>query len=127
MSIINALLAGSTPISTSPGPTCPITENGFVHIIGHVSYPSGPASTKVARQMLLGLTSRIPRHRFVPDRLSTCDSAAVPELESVTSKQVTNLYLLSLAVSYGGRFLTLDRNVPLDQVPGGRQSCEQLI
>jgi predicted nucleic acid-binding protein len=32
--------------------TCPITENGFVRIISHPSYPNGPGSTDAACTIL---------------------------------------------------------------------------
>jgi hypothetical protein len=35
-------------------------------------------------------------------------------------KQVTDVYLLALAVARGGRFVTFDRTVPISAVAGAR-------
>ena len=32
--------------------TCPITENGFIRILGHINYPDGPKSTEATRELL---------------------------------------------------------------------------
>jgi predicted nucleic acid-binding protein len=37
-------------------------------------------------------------------------------------RQVTDAYLLALAVSYGGRFVTLDQSVPLKAVQGAQSA-----
>lgn len=33
-------------------------------------------------------------------------------------RQVTDVYLLALAVEHGGRFVTFDRSIPLSAAPG---------
>jgi predicted nucleic acid-binding protein len=40
-------------------------------------------------------------------------------------RQVTDVYLLALAVEQGGRFVTFDGSIPLSAVPGARP--EQLL
>jgi hypothetical protein len=41
---------------------------------------------------------------------------------SFTHKQVTDLYLLGLAVHNGGKLATLDRRIPATLVHGGEQA-----
>jgi predicted nucleic acid-binding protein len=36
----------------------------------------------------------------------------------LSSRQITDLYLLALAVQHGGCLVTLDRGIPLAAVPG---------
>jgi hypothetical protein len=36
----------------------------------------------------------------------------------LTSRQVTDVYLLALAVAKGGRLVTLDRSIAIKAVPG---------
>lgn len=36
------------------------------------------------------------------------------------SRQVTDIYLLALAVNRGGRLVTFDRAIPLQAVPGAQ-------
>src|SRR4051794_29494122 len=71
--------------------TCPLTENGFVRILGSPSYPKGPGSAEAARDILRQLCG-YAGHRFWPDDLSVRALGVLP-----TSKHLTDHYLLSLA------------------------------
>lgn len=99
--------------------TCPITENGFLRITGRPSAGHGPDSPTTARTLLQGVLSK-PGHCFWPDDLSFTDLRAFPALPS--SKHLTDLYLLALAVKQGGRLATLDAGVPAHLIPGGSQA-----
>ncbi len=96
--------------------TCPLTENGLLRILGNPSYPNGPGSPENARILLTSLTAR-PGHQFWPDAHSPLDVARHPKLP--TSKHLTDVYLLALAVSRNARFATFDRRIDLSLVPGG--------
>ncbi len=100
--------------------TCPLTENGFVRIIGHPQYPQGPGSTDAARRLLNALRSQ-PGHQFWPDSFSLCDSGQLPILPS--TKDLTDGYLLALAIGRQARFATLDRRFDPALVPGGTVAC----
>lgn len=93
--------------------TCPITENGFVRIIGGPSYPKGPGSAELARDVLRQLCAH-EGHRFWPDDLSLRALANLP-----TSKHLTDHYLLSLALHRQGKLVTLDRHINAALIPGG--------
>ena len=93
--------------------TCPITENGFVRIISHSSYPGGPSSTDAACAILKQLCAN-EGHRFWPDDLSLRSSPALP-----VSKHLTDHYLLSLAMHRQGKLVTLDRHIQAALIPGG--------
>lgn len=93
--------------------TCPITENGFVRIIGNSSYPKGPRSTDAACTILKQLCAQ-PGHRFWPDDLSLRGALNLPR-----SKHLTDHYLLSLALHRQGRLVTLDRHINASLIPGG--------
>ena len=67
-------------------------------------------------------------HRLVPtpERCAATVSlweALIPDA-SVTHGQVTDIYLLALAVAHGGRLATLDRHIPVTVVPGGSAGLE---
>lgn len=96
--------------------TCPITENGFVRILGHRNYPAFPGGTSAAREMLASFCL-LPGHQFWPDSVSVRDRAALPDLP--VSKHVTDCYLLALAIERRGRFVTLDHAVDASKVRGG--------
>ena len=99
--------------------TCPLTENGFVRIVGQNAYQSFTGATEDARAALNVLTSN-PGHQFWPDSLSLRDKVVFPQLSR--SKHLTDFYLLALAVSRKGKFATLDPRVDPSLVPGGPQA-----
>ncbi|BBX95444.1 type II toxin-antitoxin system VapC family toxin [Mycobacterium lacus] len=100
--------------------SCAITQNGFVRIISQARYPS-PVPVSHAIDMLARAT-RTPYHEFWPCTVSILDVNAVDRSRLHSSKQVTDAYLLALAVEYGGRFVTFDQSVVRSAVPGaGKQ------
>ena len=99
--------------------TCPLTENAFVRILGSTSYPDGPGSTNEARRILESLKAA-PGHQFWPDDLSLCEASRFPDLPA--SGDLTDCYLLALAVAHGGRLATLDRRIDPLRVPGGAEA-----
>ena len=101
---------------TSGWATCPLTENPFLRILGHLNYEAGPGSPDLARRILVSITSA-PGHQFWPDSLSLADLRTFPSL--TTSKQLTDLYLLGLAIKRGGRLATLDRRIDPGLIPSG--------
>ncbi|AIE84567.1 hypothetical protein OP10G_1199 [Fimbriimonas ginsengisoli Gsoil 348] len=104
-----------------PKPTwasCPITQNGFIRIISQSAYP-GSISTSQAFS-LLGTAASSPHHRFWPDDLSLLDGSLIDPTLVHGPKQVTDIYLLALAVKHNGRFVALDRAIPLSSVRGAQ-------
>lgn len=90
--------------------TCPITQNGFVRIISQPRYPS-PVPTSEALQRLAEATAD-PSHEFWADDLSLTDEAVLKPAALLGPRQVTDAYLLALAVHHGGRLVTFDTTVP---------------
>ncbi|MCL5098793.1 MAG: PIN domain-containing protein [Candidatus Omnitrophica bacterium] len=99
--------------------TCPLIENGFVRILGQTSYPGWPGTPERAAAALRKLIAAIPGHRFLPDEISLLDTAALPSLQGVGTRALTDLYLLALAVHHGVRFATLDARINPALVPDG--------
>ena len=106
--------------------TCPVTENGFVRILGQPSYPGWPGTPEAAAKVLRGLIASIPGHRFLPDEISLLDHAVFPSLQGVGARAVTDLYLLALAVHHGVRFATLDSRINPALIAGGPATYELL-
>ena len=98
--------------------SCPITQNGFVRIVSQPRYPSPVSPAEAIRR--LGLATRRPEHELWPCDLSVLDGAMVDSTRLHGPKQVTDVYLLALAVAKGGRFVTFDRNIPLAAAVGAR-------
>jgi len=104
--------------------TCPLTENAFLRIL------SDP-SQRPSLLPLPTLTDHLSRfcrdgsHEFWPDALSMRDDTLF-DLSLVRGhRQLTDVYLLGLAVKRGGRLVTFDRSIPMAAVRGAtRQSLE---
>lgn len=100
--------------------TCPLTENAFLRILSHPNHPRSQGSPAVARRLLDSLRAA-PGHVFWPDDISLLDTGLFPALP--LAKDLTDIYLLGLAMKNGGRFATFDRTVPASLVPGGPSAC----
>lgn len=101
--------------------TCPITENGFVRIASHPSYPNRPGNSPVVLALLRTLCTA-EGHHFWPDALSL--RTMLDEHRLFTHTQVTDLYLLGLAVAQGGKLATFDNRIAADTITGGAAALE---
>lgn len=98
--------------------SCALTQNGFVRVISQPRYPS-PVSALEAIERLRRAT-RTEHHEFWPCSISLLEEDRVNAGHVHGPRQVTDVYLLALAVERGGRFVTFDRSLPLSAVPGAR-------
>lgn len=96
--------------------SCAITQNGFVRILSQPRYPS-PVPPGVAIERLARATDS-PHHEFWPCSISLLDEHAVDRSRLHGARQVTDAYLLALAVAHDGRLVTFDRAVPVSAVAG---------
>lgn len=101
---------------TSGWASCPLTQNGCIRILSQPAYPGPLPVAEVAAR--LAEATATPQHSFWPDDFSLLERGAIEWSHVLGSRQVTDVYLLALAVRNGGRFVTLDRSVPLAAVPG---------
>ena len=99
--------------------SCAITQNGFVRVVSQPGYPS-PVSPSEAIGRLEAAT-KTPHHEFWLCSVSLLDSARIDRTRVHGARQVTDVYLLALAVEHGGRFVTFDRSIPQSAVPGATQ------
>lgn len=96
--------------------SCPITENGFVRIISQPRYPS-PVPPGQAMERLRRATGT-GHHEFWSCGVSLLDPDVADPDRIHGPRQVTDAYLLALAMANNGRFVTFDNAVPLSAVPG---------
>jgi hypothetical protein len=94
--------------------TCPLTENGAARIMSQAGYKDRITTTYAIA--LLAEQLREPDHAFWPDDISLSDYALFDPSSILGPNQITDVYLLALAVKNGGRLATLDRGVPLRAV-----------
>jgi uncharacterized protein len=96
--------------------SCPLTQNGFVRVLSQPNY-SNPIPVSEALALLRKATAQ-PDHTFWPDDVSLVDPQHFHSARILGPKQLTDIYLLALAVKNGGRLATLDRAVSLAAVRG---------
>lgn len=98
--------------------TCPLVENGVIRVLNLPSYGRrGALGLQRVRKQLVSATSVLD-HEFWPDDISLRDDAAVDFDRVHSHNQITDLYLLALAVKHGGALVTFDQHIPLDAVRG---------
>jgi toxin-antitoxin system PIN domain toxin len=105
--------------------SCAITENGFVRIISQPRYPS-PISVAQATDLLAG-ACEAGDHEFWACDVSLIDANVVDRSRIYGPRQVTDAYLLALAVANDGRFATFDRSLSLAPVRGATEDHLALI
>ena len=96
--------------------SCPITENGFVRVLSQPRYPG--STTPAAAISRLRRATDTEHHAFWPADRSVLDRGVVDSARLLGPRQVTDAYLLALAVERDGRLVTFDRRVPAMAVPG---------
>lgn len=98
--------------------SCPITQNGCVRVMSHAGYPNPiPAPAVMAR---LAEATATRQHEFWPDDVSLLDPRIADATRVHGPRQITDLYLLALAVRHDGRFVTFDNAIAPDAVHGAR-------
>ena len=94
--------------------SCPITQNGCIRIMSNPDYPNPlPVQAVIAR---LADACHQDIHEFWPDKVSLLDSDVVDSSRIHGPRQLTDIYLLALAVQHKGRLVTFDTGIPLAAV-----------
>jgi uncharacterized protein len=97
--------------------TCPIVQAGFVRIASNPAFSSRSVSVQEALEGLhASLASE--HHQFWPDSISLSEAMRVATRPIVGHQQVTDVYLVALAVQHKGKLATLDRRIALFAPPG---------
>ena len=96
--------------------SCPLTQNGCLRILSLPSYPNAQPAASVAQR--LGRAVADPSHAFWPDSFSLLDAGRLRWDRVLGSRQITDSYLLALAVANDGRLVSFDRGISLAAVPG---------
>jgi toxin-antitoxin system PIN domain toxin len=96
--------------------SCPITENGTARIMASASYPNPLPVAAILQR--LGAAKATEYHRFWPDDASLTDTEVFNHSELLGPKQITDRYLLALAVRNDGRLVTFDQGIRPTAVVG---------
>lgn len=105
--------------------SCPLTQNGCVRIISQPGYPNAQAVATVI-ELLINLCAD-PCHEFWPDDASLLDARRFHHAHVHGHRQLTDLYLLGLAVAHQGRLVSFDEKIPLSAVHGARRQHLQVF
>jgi uncharacterized protein len=98
--------------------SCPFTQNGCLRIMSQPAYPN-PQPISTLLDMLRHSTSTA-FHEFWSDDASILDPRRFHQPHMHGHRQITDLYLLGLAVKNGGRLVSFDIRVPLTAVHGAK-------
>ncbi len=96
----------------------PLTQNGCLRIMAQPAYPQALPLAAVAQR--LGQAAATPAHLFIADDYSLLDADSLHWPQLLGHRQVTDAYLLGLAVRHGCRFVSFDARVNLAAVPGAK-------
>lgn len=103
----------------SPGrwATCPLTENGFLRTAASVARGTAPLTIASLANGLRTFCSS-GRHEFWTDDITFADEDLFDADAVLGSQQLTDVYLLGLAVKRDGMLATFDRRIPSAAVKG---------
>jgi toxin-antitoxin system PIN domain toxin len=94
--------------------SCPITQNGCIRIMSSPGYPNPLPVQAVIERLAEACHQAI--HEFWPDEVSLLDSNVVDSTRIHGPRQLTDTYLLALAVQHEGKLVTFDTGIPIAAV-----------
>ena len=97
--------------------SCATTENGFVRVLSNTAYPGRRTSLRDATSRLAQFCSS-GGHAFWVEPVSLRDEARFRLNHVQGHRQLTDVYLLALAVERQGRLVTFDGSIPLKSAIG---------
>ena len=107
--------------------TCALTENGVLRVLNLPGYSSyGPAGFEAVRAQLAQLCEDTD-HEFWPCNITLRDNSKVNWSRVMGHNQITDVYLLALAVAHDGTLATLDHRVAISAVRGAQAKHLQLL
>ena len=96
--------------------SCPLTQIGCLRIMCQPGY--GQAQPLAALIAMLRNSVTTEFHSFWGDDISILDQSRFRHGHMHSPRQLTDLYLLALAVKNAGRFVTFDLRIPSTAVAG---------
>jgi toxin-antitoxin system PIN domain toxin len=106
--------------------TCPLTENAFVRVLSNPSYPGQTTTAEDATSRLQTFSSE-REHVFWPDSVSIRERGRFRWNHVQGHRQLTDVYLLALAISNQGRLATFDSTISLEAIEGAKKQHLELI
>ena len=111
-----------------PWATCAITENGLIRVLTQPRYPNRVETVGEAVDLLRRWKeTRRSTHRWWPNEASLTDRMLYAPEKLAGPGQVTDAYLLGLALRHGGRVVSFDQTLPWQAVVGGSAELVELL
>ena len=106
--------------------TCPLTENGFLRVLGNPARGGQmmPIPDLIARLRKFCASGH---HQFWEDTVSLSDERLFNAPMTRGHRQLTDVYLLGLAARKRGRLVTFDRTIPLAAVVGASRVTLEVV
>jgi len=105
--------------------SCPLTQNGCIRILSQPAYPGAQPPAAIASRLTEATGTQW--HAFWPDDLSLLEPSFVDWRHVLGSRQLTDVYLLALAVRRSGRLVTFDHAVPLTAVKNASTAHLEIV
>ena len=105
---------------------CPITVNGYLRIVTR-SVRLGRPLTIPDMANRLQFFSQTVKWEFWPEDISLLDPSRFNLTKIAGSRQISDVYLLGIAVARGGILATLDRSVTWGAVVGAKASDIEFV
>jgi uncharacterized protein len=102
--------------------SCPLTENGVVRIMANPVYSQSVRFTPQDLISRLNSFATQTNHEFWPDNVTLRDVGVFAGDRIHGSSQITDIYLLALAVKHMGRLATFDERIPASAVCSATKS-----
>ena len=99
-----------------PWASCPLTENGLLRIMASPHYSKNTRLTLTELAARFDLFVRSTDHAFWPDSLSLRDGNHFRHAFILSSKHLTDIYLLALAAANKACLVTFDQHIPTPAV-----------
>ncbi|MBK6786571.1 MAG: VapC toxin family PIN domain ribonuclease [Betaproteobacteria bacterium] len=107
--------------------TCPLVENGVIRIMSSPSYSRRGVPPLQQVRAKLREACGLLDHAFWPDDISLRDDDRFDFNRVQGHHQITDLYLLGLAVKHGGCLATFDQAIALSSVHGAARQHLKLL
>jgi toxin-antitoxin system PIN domain toxin len=89
--------------------SCPLTLNGCIRIMSQPAYPAPLPPAQKAQRLAAAMAE--DAHQFWPDDVNPLQANGLLWDSILSSRQITDAYLLALATRHSGRLVTLDRKI----------------
>lgn len=103
-----------------PWASCPITENGFIRIMASTAYSKSSQLSVADVTTLLSVFTANTNHEFWSDHISLRDEKEFQHASILSSKHLTDIYLLAVAAKNNATLVTFDQNIPLSPVTSAK-------